>query len=73
MDWFLSSVATILAMVSMWLYGNKSWKAPLVAMVVSLIWTYYFIHYKQIPLLIPTFVNIAISIRNYRKMKKTLV
>lgn len=68
--WLISAIATELSMVSSWMYGNKSWKAPIVSLIVISIWVYYDIRYGQLPLLIPSAINAVISIRNLIKMHK---
>jgi len=70
MDWMLTILATIASLCSWWLYGNKSWKAPLLGLVAGTLYTYYDIRYDQLPLLIPTFAMMSIQVRNLVKMDR---
>jgi len=72
MDWIISSLATAVSIVSTWLYGNQSRKAPWYGLVMCLIWVYYDIKYDQLPLLLPTFLTMTIQIRNLIKMRGEL-
>jgi len=71
MPWVISTVATGLSIVASWLYGDKSWKAPIVDLVARSIWVVYVIGYDQSPLLIPVTINIVLSVRNLIKMRST--
>jgi len=69
MNWLLTIAATCASLVAFWLYGNKSWMAPLFGIIGCLIYVYYDIRYDQVPLLVPTFVTMGIQIRNLIRMR----
>ena len=70
MSWALSIIATIIALYSVWLYGNKSIYAPIFGIVACLLWAIWDISFDAIPLLIPTFFNAIIQTRNYFRYGK---
>ena len=70
MDWLISATATILALCAYWLYGNRTWKAPLLSLVVCALWVYYDLRYDQIPLLLPTVMTATVATRNLIKMRR---
>ena len=70
MDWLIAAVITVLGLCAFWLYGNKSWKAPVVYLVICSLWAYYYLDSDQIPLLIPTAMTTIIQTRNLIKMRR---
>jgi len=72
MNWLISLLATVIVLISSWMYGNKSRRAPMLALVGYLVWIYYVIEYNQWPLLIPTTLNMVIQLRNLIKMRGEL-
>ena len=68
--WIISVLATSLYLVAMWLYGDSDKRAPLVALVVCLLWVAYDVAFQQWPLLLPTILNIGIQGRNLYRMRR---
>lgn len=68
MNWLLSALGTLLALIMLWLYGNQDRRAPIIGLCVCLCWILYDILYDQWPLLLPTAINIAVCFRNWKKM-----
>jgi len=70
MSWAISLTATAIALLSVYLYGNKSRKAPVVALLSYSIWICYCIVYTDFPILVPTVLNVILHTRNLIKMRK---
>jgi len=70
MDWVLTIAVTSASLYSLWLYGNKSWKAPLLGVTACLIYISYYVIYGQLPLIVPTLVMMSVQIRNLVKMRR---
>jgi len=69
MDWILSISATLVAMMASWLYGNKTHRAPILALAAIALWVVYDVYNAQWPLLIPCAVNAVIQTRNFFRMR----
>ena len=67
MNWALSMLATALSLATLWLYGNGSKRAPILGLAMCMVWLYYNLQYDQLPLLLPTSLNIIIHVRNLLK------
>ena len=63
-------IASILAIVSVYLYGNKSMKAPVFGMLAQIYWTYFCYTLGMYGLLILCVVMFVIHVRNYFKWKR---
>jgi hypothetical protein len=66
----LEFLASIAAIITVWVYGNKNNKAPIIGMIGQMFWwvlTFYSEMWGLIPLNV---VMLIIHIRNYFHMKK---
>lgn len=63
-DWVLSTAATFLALLALWLYGNKQLISPLIYILSILVWIVYDVLNEQWPLLLPCFLNLGVQLRN---------
>lgn len=68
MDWLLAILGTSLALIALWLYGNKDKRAPIFGLFACACWVVYDIRYDQWPLLLPTAINIIVTLRNWKIM-----
>jgi len=63
-------IASALAIISVYLYGNKSMKAPCFGMLAQIYWTYFCYTLELYGLLILCAVMFCIHVRNFYKWKK---
>ena len=63
-------IASILAIVSVYKYGNKCTTAPCFGMLAQIYWTYFCYILGMYGLLILCVVMFAIHVRNYFKWKR---
>ena len=63
-------IASILAIISVYLYGTKSMKAPVFGMFAQIYWVYFCYILKLYGLLILCGVMLCIHVRNYIKWKR---
>lgn len=71
MAWTLVTLGTVFALIALWLYGNNHKRAPMFGLLACLCWVIYDVLYDQWPLLLPTAMNIAVTLRNWKVMKST--
>ena len=62
-------IASAMAIISVYLYGNKSMKAPVFGMFAQIYWTYFCYTLGLFGLLILCAVMFCIHVRNYFKWK----
>ena len=63
-------IASAMAIISVYLYGNKSMKAPCFGMLAQIYWTYFCYTLELFGLLILCVVMFTIHVRNYSKWKR---
>ena len=67
---FIELFASFAAILTVWVYGNRSRKAPLIGMVGQMMWWWLTISQSMWGLIPLNVVMLIIHIRNYIKMKR---
>ena len=67
---FIELAASFAAILTVWIYGNRSRKAPIVGMCGQILWWWLTISQSMWGLIPLNVVMFIIHIRNYRRMKR---
>jgi len=67
---FIELFASFAAILTVWVYGNRSRKAPLIGMVGQMMWWWLTISQSMWGLIPLNVVMVIVHIRNYIKMKR---
>jgi|TARA_R100001530_G_scaffold116655_1_gene83728 uncharacterized membrane protein len=67
---FIELFASFAAILTVWVYGNRSRKAPLIGMVGQMLWWWLTISQSMWGLIPLNVVMLIIHVRNYIKMKR---
>jgi len=67
---FIELFASFAAILTVWVYGNRSRKAPLIGMVGQMLWWWLTISQSMWGLVPLNVVMFIIHIRNYIRMKR---
>ncbi len=67
-SWALSVAATLIYLAAIWLYGDGNRYAPCLGLLLCLCWVVYDVMNEQWPLLVPTAMNVAVTLRNLKRM-----
>ena len=67
---FIELFASFAAILTVWVYGNRSRKAPLIGMVGQMMWWWLTISQSMWGLIPLNVVMLIVHIRNYIKMKR---
>ena len=67
---FIELFASFAAILTVWVYGNRSRKAPLIGMVGQMMWWWLTISQSMWGLIPLNVVMFIIHIRNYIRMKR---
>ena len=67
---FIELAASFAAIITVWIYGNRSRKAPIVGMVGQMLWWWLTISQSMWGLIPLNVVMFIIHIRNYIRMKR---
>ena len=67
---FIELAASFAAIITVWIYGNRSRKAPIVGMVGQMLWWWLTISQSMWGLIPLNVIMFIIHIRNYRRMKR---
>ena len=67
---FIELAASFAAIITVWIYGNRSRKAPIVGMFGQILWWWLTISQSMWGLIPLNVVMFIIHIRNYRRMKR---
>ena len=69
--WGVSIIATLIALASLWLYGDRHGKAPIFSLIAYSLWVVYIVIERDWPLALPVALNIAVAFRNLWRMRLT--
>jgi len=67
---FIELFASFAAILTVWVYGNRSRKAPLIGMVGQMMWWWLTISQSMWGLIPLNVVMLIVHIRNYIRMKR---
>ena len=67
---FIELAASFAAIITVWIYGNRSRKAPVVGMLGQILWWWLTISQSMWGLIPLNVIMFIIHIRNYRRMKQ---
>ena len=67
---FIELFASFAAILTVWVYGNRSRKAPLIGMVGQMMWWWLTISQEMWGLIPLNVVMLIVHIRNYLRMKR---
>ena len=67
---FIELAASFAAIITVWIYGNRSRKAPVVGMLGQILWWWLTISQSMWGLIPLNVVMLIIHVRNYIKMKR---
>jgi|TARA_Y100000034_G_scaffold128590_1_gene183497 uncharacterized membrane protein len=67
---FIELFASFAAILTVWVYGNRSRKAPLIGMVGQMMWWWLTISQSMWGLIPLNVVMLIVHIRNYLRMKR---
>ena len=67
---FIELAASFAAIITVWIYGNRSRKAPVVGMLGQILWWWLTISQSMWGLIPLNVIMFIIHIRNYRRMKR---